>query len=183
MTHRERPGGSSASGSLPVPSSAISTDPNPPQVIERETGDFDSGIEMRTPSEILRRAIVMTSVAFRASLEVSVHARCEELCGRLLPWLEEHGMAGEIDTTERELLATPFGQLDKSQQVDANWSGEGANIMCWALGLQSRPHYHEHVDYTHWFNQLGILRNDPLKVLSEVSPPLARRGVRVPRGN
>jgi hypothetical protein len=125
---------------------------------------------MRTPAEILRRAIVMTSVAFRASLEVTADTRCEELSRQVLPWLEEHGMASDIDPIERELLATVFGQLDASQHTDANWSGEGANIMFWALGLLAQPQYDEPLDYTRWFDRVGILRGDPLEALSDVAP-------------
>src|SRR6476620_3156482 len=108
---------------------------------------------MRTSAEVLRRAIVMTSVASRASLEVTAHPRSQEISDRLLPWLESHGMASDIDPIERDLLATKFGALEASQETDGHWSGEGAVVMCWALHLTAQPPLDEQVDYTTLFEQ------------------------------
>ena len=132
---------------------------------------------MRTSAEVLRRATVMTSVAFRASLEATPHPRSQQLSQRLLPWLETLGMASDIDPIEHDLLATAFGKLQASQKTDANWSGEGANVMSWALHLTAQPPYHEFVDYTVLFDRLGVLRCDPqiafpdiaLRSLKEIS--------------
>src|SRR4051812_7785268 len=99
-----------------------------PEIVRRQELSFEDA-SMRTSSEVLRRAVVMTTVAFRASLEATIHPRSRELSQRLLPWLESLGMAGDIDPIEHDLLATPFGELETSQKTDAKWSGEGAFVM------------------------------------------------------
>jgi len=128
---------------------------------------------MRTSAEVLRRAIVMTAVAFRASLEVTSHPRSDQLSQRLLPWLETLGLISDLDPAEHGLLATAFGGLEASQRTDANWSGEGANVMCWALHLTTRPPDHELVDPAILFDQLGILRADPRLAFPDITlrPP------------
>jgi hypothetical protein len=124
---------------------------------------------MRTSAEVLRRAIVMTSVAFRASLEATTHPRSYEISQRLLPWLETLGMASDIDPIEHDLLATALGKLHASQKTDANWSGEGAVVMCWALHLTAQPPHNEFVDYTSLFDKLGILRGNPQMAFPDIT--------------
>src|SRR6516164_6283290 len=92
----------------------------------------------RTPIQIAQRAVLMGSMTLRASLEVTRHPRAVELTGQILPWLEQHGIGPELHPIEREVLATPYGQLRREQQTDASWSCEGAAVFCWAIGLTDK---------------------------------------------
>jgi hypothetical protein len=89
----------------------------------------------RTPRQVAERAMILGAIALRASLEVTSHPRVVEISGGLLRWLSEIGCGDEIDPIERELLATPLGQLSDSQRIDANWAGEEAAFFCWTLNL------------------------------------------------
>jgi hypothetical protein len=87
----------------------------------------------REPQQIAKRAVILGAISFRSSLEVTAHPRVVEISMRLLPWLIEVGCENELDPIERELLATPVGQLSDSQKIDARWAGESAAIFCWML--------------------------------------------------
>lgn len=123
---------------------------------------------MRTPIQVLRRAIVMTAIACRASLEAAADTPAEGASKQILPWIGGLGLLRDLDPIEHDLLATPFKGLDRSQQIDANWSGEGANVMCWALGLTAEPAPDVYVDYTPWFDRLLILFGDALAAMHDV---------------
>src|SRR5947209_6884425 len=94
---------------------------------------------IRPADQIARRAVVMASIAFRASLEVTAHRRALELSNAILPWHKTHGVDIELDPIERVLLETPVGQLEQEQQSDAFWAGEAAALFCWTLGLAKKP--------------------------------------------
>lgn len=79
--------------------------------------------------------MILGAIAFRSSLEVTDHPRVAEVSQRLLPWLSEIGCESELDPIERELLATPLGQLSDSQKIDLHWAGEAAALFCWMLHL------------------------------------------------
>jgi hypothetical protein len=95
--------------------------------------------QIRPQIQVARRAILMASLAFRASLEVTEHSRRAESCNRLLPWLESLGCRDEIDPLELDILLTPYGRLEPEQRRDAFWAGEGAGIYLWTLGKISDP--------------------------------------------
>jgi hypothetical protein len=107
----------------------------------------------------------MGTIAFRASLEVTDHPRTIELADRLLPWLDELGMGGELDPTERELLATPYGQLRREQQVDACCAGEGAAVFCWAICMATLPPRCNLADHTAITQLLQVLRPEAQDLL------------------
>lgn len=89
----------------------------------------------REPQQVAKRALILGTIAFRASLEVTEHPRVVEISERLLPWLSEVECQDELDPIERELLETPLGELSDSQALDANWAGEAATLFCWMLKL------------------------------------------------
>jgi hypothetical protein len=90
---------------------------------------------MRTAEQVAKRAVILGTIACRASIEVDDHARVASLSQQILPWLSKVGCDDEIDPIERDLFATPLGQLSESQWTDANWAGEAALLFCWMLSL------------------------------------------------
>ena len=119
----------------------------------------------RRPDQIARRAMVLGAIAFRASLEVTDHPRAVGLSERLLPWLAEVGCDGEVEPAERELLATACGRLTDGQRVDANWAGEDAMFLCWALGLVGPAPEAAPADASELLDVLKILRPEAVGVV------------------
>jgi hypothetical protein len=91
-------------------------------------------IAMRTSQQVAERAIVMTTLAFRSSLEVTDHPRSVELTNRLLGWLKSYRLDFSLESTQREILAAPRGTLIRSQMSEAVWCAEEAGWLAWAIG-------------------------------------------------
>lgn len=127
----------------------------------------------RTATQLARRAVVMGAVAFRASVERSNDRRAPEITEWILPWLEKMGVAEDIDPIELRLLETPYKRLDKTQSIDANWSGEGAAIFCWALGTVDKPPRLAPADQQIVITTLGIMKPTIPRILN--SPMLRER--------
>jgi len=108
----------------------------------------------------------MGAVAFRASLEVSEHPRTSKISSWIPEWLEKLGVAEELDPLEREILITPYGQLDKSQRIDANWSGEGAALFCWALNIGEQPPLLQNADQGEVISTLRVMQPEASELLS-----------------
>ncbi|HJS09124.1 MAG TPA: DUF4272 domain-containing protein [Pirellulales bacterium] len=120
---------------------------------------------MRSAQQVARRAVVMTTLAFRASLEVTDHRRSEELSDRLLNWLEDEGIAGELDPIEREILQAPYRKLHKTQLTDATLAGEGACFFAWTIGLGDPLPNCESADPRPLVGTFGILRTTAAQIV------------------
>jgi hypothetical protein len=123
----------------------------------------------REPQQIAKRAVILGAVSFRSSLEVTAHPRVVEISGRLVPWLIEVGCESEVDPIERELLATPLGQLSDSQRSDARWAGEGAAVFCWMLKLSEVLEERTLVNPTHLPGLLGILKPQAMDIIGSAA--------------
>ena len=123
----------------------------------------------RDPRQIAKRALILGAISFRSALEVTDHPRVLEISRRLLPWLEEMGCEDELDPIERELLATPFGQLSDSQRIDANWAGEAAAFFCWMLNLSEPLEPARCAEQSALPGVLCILKPEAAKILRSAS--------------
>ena len=94
----------------------------------------------RSSDDIAIRAIISGTLGFRASLEVTEHPRCSEICSRLLPWLEQLNFSDRIEEFHREILNTPHGDLPREFKSEAVWRGEAAYFLGWAIQLFDKPH-------------------------------------------
>jgi len=124
---------------------------------------------MRSAQQVAKRAIVMTTLAFRASLEVTDHSRSEEISGRLLNWLQRHAIADELDLIEREILEAPYRKMHQSQLTDATLAGEGACLFAWAIGLGDPLPKRESADARGLVQSLHILQEDVRELIDGAS--------------
>lgn len=123
----------------------------------------------REPQRVAKRALILGAIAFRSSLEVTDHLRAVELSLQMLPWLSEVGCEDELDPIERELLATPLGQLSDSQRIDANWAGEAATFFCWTLNLVEPPEAASPANQSRLPRVLSILKTEAVEILQSAS--------------
>jgi hypothetical protein len=124
---------------------------------------------IRSAREIASRAMVYGALGFRASLEVTVHARSVEISSRLLPWLDELGLAGMIEPLHREILETAHGQLLPPDRTEASWCGEGAAVFGWAVQAFDEPDPTEPVDGGQIVERLNILRREAAELLAKAT--------------
>jgi hypothetical protein len=123
----------------------------------------------RTPQQVAERAIVLGTIALRASLEVSDDPRAQAFSERLLSWLRKLGCADELDPIERDLLLTPLGRLGPSLRLDANAAGEAATLFCWMLDLLPVPNEVGFADQSIVIGVLKILRPEASKIICNAS--------------
>jgi hypothetical protein len=121
---------------------------------------------MRNAREIAERAVVMTALAFRSSLEVADHPRSDELAGRLLGWLEQQQLGGVLDPIESEIFAAPRGTLARSQRTDATLAEEGACLFAWAISMGPPLPGTERADARPLVATLRILHSDVGQIIA-----------------
>jgi len=124
---------------------------------------------IRSAREITSRAMVYGALGFRASLEITVHARSVEISSRLLPWLDELDLAGQIEPYHLEILETAHGQLSPRDRTEAYWCGEGAAVFAWAVEVLDAPHPTDPVDSGQLVDRLNLLRPEAAKLLAEAA--------------
>lgn len=123
----------------------------------------------RSSREVAIQSIIFGSLGFRASLEVTVHPRCEPLCSQLLPWLEEQGFGDRIEEFHREILETPHRELSRESQAEAYWRGEDASILGWAIQLCDKPDLVQPVYPKMLVDRLRILQPNARDLVSSAS--------------
>lgn len=124
---------------------------------------------IQAASEIAGQAIVYGALGFRASLDVIDHPRSPELSTRLLPWLEEIGLADRIEPLHREILETPPGPLPPGHSTEAYWRGESAALLGWALHLFETPDRHLPIDAKQLVDRLQLLRPEAATLIAEAT--------------
>ncbi|MEA2512662.1 MAG: hypothetical protein QOJ59_2149 [Thermomicrobiales bacterium] len=99
-------------------------------------------INLRSPSEVGRRLVVLATLCRRAFLEPATSS--EELDEDpeaerfdLATWLDEHNLAAELTDQERALLGAPVGTLSGDEAHAATWNAEALVALGWAVGLVS----------------------------------------------
>ncbi len=120
----------------------------------------------RTECEVAARAILGGTLGFRASLEVTEHARARALCSQLLPWLEQLNLGVPIEEFHHEILESPHGDLPPDSQTEAFWQGEGASLLGWAIQLFDEPDCNRSVDPGLLLSNLRILQPTAGELLS-----------------
>jgi hypothetical protein len=87
---------------------------------------------------VLRRALALATTSLRGQLEyetVQREARLQHLREAVL----RHGIAGELEPDERQLLAAGIGTPTRQQATSASWRIEGLTVLAWALGVTELP--------------------------------------------
>jgi len=124
---------------------------------------------IRSAREIASRAMVYGALGFRASLEVTIHARSVEISGRLFSWLDELGLAGQIEPDHREILETAHGQLAPRDRTEAYWCGDGAAAFGWAVQVFDASDPTLPVDSGQLVKRLNLLRPEAAKLIAEAT--------------
>lgn len=119
-----------------------------------------------TAERVAARALVLSAVSCRGCIEE--HAGkpgAEELRQEIRGWIEDIGVAAELEQAEAALLSTPLGELDDKTVINATWRSEGMVVLAWALGYVQLPPVHvecEPSDVAHVLGFLHERENTPL---------------------
>lgn len=113
-------------------------EPMDAEVVDEE--EYDEP-EPPTPQRVARRALALTSVSARATLEMDASQldSPEELRGHLLEWVEALEIRDELEPEEWKVLQRPVGGLEQQDHINAMWRVEGLAVLAWALGRHDLP--------------------------------------------
>jgi uncharacterized protein DUF4272 len=131
----------------------------------------------RVPPDAVRvaaRALVLTAVTARGHVEGDADkGRARENHRALCHWLDDLGVAREIELDENALIRAPIGSLEQQEVIDAVWRGEAVVVLAWSLGCAGLPRYDEMCHSQHVAKLLGFLRKRSTTALARPSlrPP------------
>ncbi|TWT29415.1 DUF4272 domain-containing protein [Blastopirellula retiformator] len=115
-----------------------------------------------TAQRVARRALALTAVAARATLEMDAPQldEPEELRARLLEWVAALEIDDEFEPDEWKVLQRPVGNLEPQDHLNAMWRVEGLTVLAWALGRFDLPPDDELVVPMELYQSLGFLDAD-----------------------
>ena len=79
---------------------------------------------------------------------------------KLLQWIDDAGIADELEDDERTALRAKPGKLDRQLMVNCMWRIEGLAVLLWALRKLDQPKYDTLVNIDEVWDAAGFL-NDP----------------------
>jgi len=111
-----------------------------------------------TPERVAARALVLAGVSCRGLIEKDAgKPGADQLRQRVCQWLQDLGIADEIETSELDLLTTPLGQLNQQSKLYAGWRSEGMLVLGWALRLEKLLPFYTECQPNDVANRLGFL--------------------------
>jgi len=135
-------------------------------VAEDEDGR-DDDLDPPSAERVARRALALTAVGARATLEMDaqqiddadVHRQ------RIVMWIKEVGVSDELEPDEWKVLQRPVGTLDQRAFFDSMWRVEGLAVLAWALRLHPLPPYDELIVPPTLYESIGLFDSDAGKQL------------------
>lgn len=113
-----------------------------------------------TAERVVRRLMALAAVAGRATVELD-HTQgiegLEDLPERFTHWINEIGIADELEPQEWKIVQRPVGTLEQSDFINAMWRVEGLAVLAWALDLHPLPDYDELVVPPELYSAIGLL--------------------------
>jgi len=135
---------------------------------DEDEDDDDEEFPPPTAERVAERALVMCAVVCRGFLESDAgNASAETFRQSVVDWLDEMGLAGELEEHECQLLQAPLGTADPQAVVNATWSSEGLAVLAWALDYYDLPAYDQPVMPIEVSQSLGFRTDEALELLAD----------------
>jgi hypothetical protein len=124
-----------------------------------------------TPLDVARRALILSGVACRASIEsYADEGYRRETAGHIHDWLDELSLWSHLEPYEEEILRAPFGALPSWLRAQGTWFVEGLALLAWSLRRCDFPPHSRKVDPIAVTDSLDFLSPDAGSLLD--SPAL-----------
>jgi hypothetical protein len=124
-----------------------------------------------TPVEVARRALILSGVVCRASLESCPDKLYRRKTARSIRgWFEELGLWPYLEPDEEIIIRARFGKLPRPLRIRGTWFVEGLAILAWALRRCDFPPHDKTVGAVAVTNALDFLSPSAEDILS--SPTL-----------
>jgi len=126
------------------------------------------------PLDIARRALILSGVVCRASLESYTDKDYQrETRARIQGWFDELELWPHLEPLEEKIIRAPFGKLPRRLQIQGTWFIEGLAILAWALKRSDFPAHDQKADAVAVTNALDFLQPDAAKLL--LAPKVRKR--------
>jgi len=121
------------------------------------------------PERVAQRALALTAVAARATLELDAPQMDDPEFHRqrLLKWIGELGIGDELEPDEWEVLQRPVGRLEQQSFVNAMWRVEGLGVLAWALQRYELPADDELVTPPDLYQSMRLFKADEAREILE----------------
>lgn len=112
----------------------------------------------QSPERVARRAMALTAVAARATLELDAPQMDAPEVQRkqIVEWVGEVGIGDELEPQEWKVLQRATGKLEQQDSIDAMWRVEGLAVLAWALQLHALPPDDELSDPPRLYESMGL---------------------------
>jgi hypothetical protein len=112
----------------------------------------------QTPINVARRALILSGVVCRASLESCPDKTLREgTLQRVNEGFDRLELWPHLEPTEERIIRANYGTMDKRLAIRGQWFVEGLAILGWALGLGEFPRHDQTVDPFEVTGNLGFL--------------------------
>jgi hypothetical protein len=104
--------------------------------------DDEIDIELRSATEISRRAIVVAAVLQRITLEDSAARNDLDVAGEafdLREWIVTEQLKDTLTTSEVRIFETPVGEIPRDDCLDLSWQSEALATLLWSIGIRKLP--------------------------------------------
>ena len=129
---------------------------------------MDLGLSHPTADRVAARAVVIAVISCRGFVDADT-SLSGDFWSRVRDWFSALGVDGELEGSERALIAKPLGSLVRQEQIDAQWLCEGMTVLAWALGRYPMPPYDQQIVAAEVADTLGLLKPYPETVLAKPS--------------
>jgi hypothetical protein len=111
-----------------------------------------------TPCRVAKRALALTAVAARATLEFDAPQLDdpETQRRRLIDWIESLDIGDEFEPEEWKVLQRPVGNIEQQDHLNAMWRVEGLAVLAWAIRRHELPPDDELVVPADLYQAMGI---------------------------
>jgi hypothetical protein len=130
-------------------------------------GDEEITFHPPEPIDIARRALILSAVVCRATLESYTDAEYKRQTAKdIHDWFDQLELWPYLEPVEEEIIRARFGKLPTSSQINATWYVEGLAILAWALRRADFPPHDQKVDPIAVTNALDFLNLDAAKLVN-----------------
>ena len=94
-------------------------------------------IELRSAADVARRAVVISVLLQRISLDEITRRNDTDAAGEafdLREWIVAEQLADALTSSESQILQSPVGGIPREARLDVSWQSEALGSLLWAWG-------------------------------------------------
>lgn len=120
--------------------------------------DHEETFESQTAIAVARRALILSGVVCRASIETYTDDEYKrETTDSIRDWFSDLNLWPYLEPDERKIICSAFGEMSLRLRIRGTWFVEGLSLLAWSLGRYDFPAHDQKVDPIEVTNSLDFL--------------------------